>query len=218
MREDVYGRYSICNIYYDKDEDLLINRSMQKPSYKEKLRLRSYGTPDMNTKVFLEIKKKYRGIVNKRRISLQLQEAYDFVERGIVPTFESSVEKQICEEIRFFLMRYSLKRRLYLAYDRLAFSGIDDPSFRVTFDTEIMSRRKNLGLEEGKYGVRLLPDQLYLMEVKIHGATPLWFAKLLTEIGIRPVSFSKYGNIFKREHGAPLSWVTGMTDAEAVIV
>lgn len=141
MREDIYGRYTTCNIYYDTEDDLLIRRSMQKPSYKEKLRLRSYGTPEIDTIVYLEIKKKCQGIVSKRRIPLQLREAYDFTDRGIVPGhLKSRVEEQICEEIRFFLEKYPLQRKLYLAYDRLALSGVEDPEFRVTFDTAIRSR------------------------------------------------------------------------------
>lgn len=210
MREDIYGRYTTCNIYYDTEDDLLIRRSMQKPSYKEKLRLRSYGTPEMDTIVYLEIKKKCQGIVSKRRIPLQLREAYDFTGRGIVPGhLKSRVEEQICEEIRFFLEKYPLQRKLYLAYDRLALSGAEDPEFRVTFDTAIRSRRTGLALEKGSSGLRLLPDDLILMEVKAAGAFPVWFAGLLTESGIRPVSFSKYGNIYRREHGAPMLWVTG---------
>lgn len=212
MQEDAYGKYTICNIYYDTPDDLLIRRSLQKPAYKEKLRLRSYGTPGMDTKVFLEIKKKYRGIVNKRRIPLTLQEAYDLTEKGILPQhLENRVEEQICGEIIFFLQRYSLKRSLYLAYDRLAFSGIEDPSFRVTFDTSIRSRRNDVALEKGDAGTELLPGGMHLMEIKISGAVPHWFAGILSELDIRPVSFSKYGNIFKREHGAPMEWVTGKT-------
>lgn len=210
MQEDKYGKYTICNIYYDTSDDLLIRRSLQKPRYKEKLRLRSYGTPGMDTTVFLEIKKKYRGIVNKRRIPLTLKEAYDFTERGVLPqNLGNRVEEQIRSEIEFFLKRYSLERRLYLAYDRLAFSGIEDPSFRVTFDTSIRSRRNEVALEKGDAGTELLPGGMHLMEIKISGAVPHWFAEILTELEIRPVSFSKYGNIFKREHGAPMEWVTG---------
>lgn len=209
MVEDVYGRYTICNIYYDTDDDLLIRRSMQKPVYKEKLRIRSYGTPAADQTVYLEIKKKYRGLVNKRRIPLKLDEAYGFADSGIVPHVESKVEKQICAEIAFFLERYHLRRKLYLAYERHAFSGIEDPSFRVTFDSAIRSRRFSLGLENGSAGQRLLPDGLYLMEVKIDSAVPLWFSGLLDEFGIRKVSFSKYGNIYRKEHGAPLKWLAG---------
>ena len=198
MQEDSYGLHTICNIYYDTADSYLIRKSIEKPVYKEKLRLRSYGVPTLDSDVFLEIKKKYKKVVNKRRIQLTLQEAYDYVEHGIRPERDS----QILREIDFFLKRYSLQRGLYLAYDRIALFGKDDPNFRVTFDQNIRSRRTLMGLENGSYGVYLLPKGYYLMESKIMGAAPLWFTEILSELSIYPVSFSKYGNIYKKENHA----------------
>lgn len=197
MEEDKYGLHTICNIYYDTPDALLIRRSIEKPKYKEKLRLRSYGIPNLESKVFLEIKKKYRKVVNKRRIELTLQEAYDYVERGIHPNMEG----QIVNEIDFFLKRYPLEKSLYLAYDRIALFGKEDSQFRITFDENIRSRRKFMGLENGDKGESLLPKGYYLMESKIMGATPLWFTEILSELDIYPTSFSKYGNIYKKEMG-----------------
>lgn len=196
MQEDQYGLHTICNIYYETPDNELIRRSIEKPVYKEKLRLRSYGIPVMDSTVFLEIKKKYRSIVNKRRIKLTLQEAYDYLEHDIRPQKDS----QILREIDFFLSRYPLSRGLYLAYDRIALAGRQDPSFRVTFDQNIRSRRTHMGLEEGDSGERLLPEGYYLMESKIMGATPIWFTEILSNLAIYPVSFSKYGNIYRKDH------------------
>lgn len=196
MQEDQYGLHTICNIYYETPDNELIRHSIEKPVYKEKLRLRSYGIPVMDSTVFLEIKKKYRSIVNKRRIKLTLQEAYDYLEHDIRPQKDS----QILREIDFFLSRYPLSRGLYLAYDRIALAGRQDPSFRVTFDQNIRSRRTHMGLEEGDSGERLLPKGYYLMESKIMGATPIWFTEILSNLAIYPVSFSKYGNIYRKDH------------------
>jgi hypothetical protein len=196
MQEDQYGLHTICNIYYETPDNELIRRSIEKPVYKEKLRLRSYGIPVMDSTVFWEIKKKYRSIVNKRRIKLTLQEAYDYLEHDIRPQKDS----QILREIDFFLSRYPLSRGLYLAYDRIALAGRQDPSFRVTFDQNIRSRRTHMGLEEGDSGERLLPEGYYLMESKIMGATPIWFTEILSNLAIYPVSFSKYGNIYRKDH------------------
>ncbi len=197
MKEDEYGRHTICNLYYDTVNDLLIRRSIEKPVYKEKLRLRSYGIPQMDSTVFLEIKKKYEKVVNKRRIQLTLQEAYDFVEQGIYPQKDG----QIVREIDFFLRRYPLERGLYLAYDRVALFGREDREFRVTFDENIRSRRRLMGLENGDAGEPLLPEGWHLMETKIMGASPFWFTRILSDLRIYPVSFSKYGNIYKNERG-----------------
>ena len=198
MKEDQYGLHTICNIYYDTPDDYLIRRSIEKPVYKEKLRLRSYGVPTLESQVFLEINKKYKKVVNKRRIQLTLQEAYDYVEHGIRP----DKDNQILHEIDFFLQRYPLERGLYLAYDRIALFGKEDASFRLTFDQKIRSRRTFMGMENGSYGKLLLPEGYYLMESKIMGTTPLWFAEILSDLSIYSVSFSKYGNIYKKEHGA----------------
>ena len=198
MQVDQYGQHTICNIYYDTPDFELIRKSIQKPVYKEKLRLRSYGIPTLDSTVFLEIKKKYRKIVNKRRIQLKLREAYDYVEKGIRPENDS----QILREIDFFLDRYPLQRGVYLAYDRVALFQRDDPSFRVTFDHNIRSRRTDMGLEKGDKGELLLDEHYYLMESKVLGATPLWFTQILSELNIYPVSFSKYGNIYIKQFDA----------------
>ncbi len=196
MQEDQYGLHTICNIYYDTPQYDLVRRSIEKPVYKEKLRLRSYGVPTLDSNVFLEIKKKYQKIVNKRRIQLPLWEAYAYVEQGIRPKKDS----QILREIDFFLQRYPLQRGLFLAYDRIALYERENPDFRVTFDHNIRYRQMDMGLEQGDQGELLLPGQYYLMESKIMGAAPLWFSQLLAELSIYPVSFSKYGNIYKVKH------------------
>lgn len=129
---------------------------------------------------------------------MTLKEAYDYVEHGIHP----NIDGQIVHEIDFFLKRYPLERGIYLAYDRIALFGKEDHDFRVTFDQNIRSRRFKISLEEGDFGDLLLPEGYHLMETKVMGATPLWFAQILSELSIYPVSFSKYGNIYKKEHQA----------------
>lgn len=195
MQLDQYGKHTICNIYYDTNDNYLIRRSIDKPAYKEKLRLRSYGVPSLDSTVYLEIKKKYKKVVYKRRIPLKLYEAYDYLNKGIKPANQS----QILKEIDYFIERYGLNQGIYIAYDRMAYFGIENNDFRVTFDTNIRSRRIGIGLEEGDHGDLLLDDDTYLMETKVLGTTPLWFTKILSELKIYPTSFSKYGNIYIKE-------------------
>lgn len=195
MEIDQFGKHTISNIYYDTADNVLIRRSIEKPAYKEKLRLRSYGTPSISDSVFLEIKKKYDGIVNKRRIELPLQQAYDYLNSGIQP-FEST---QILNEMDYFLSLYDLSPKLLLAYERIALFGKEDSEFRVTFDTNIRSRTEDLHLEHGSHGKLLFDDQTHLMEVKITNSTPLWFSKLLSEYEIYNSSFSKYGSVYKKQ-------------------
>lgn len=189
--------YTIANIYFDTPDDYLIRTSLSKPEYKEKLRLRSYGVPKANEKVFLEIKKKYNGIVNKRRTALTLSDAYSFVRTGKTPELKDYMNKQVLSELEYFLKIYDLSPKLYLAYDRIAYFEKDNQDLRISFDMNIRSRRYDLALERGDYGKKLLPDGVYLMEIKTSLAKPLWLTKMLSELEIKRVSFSKYGAEFK---------------------
>lgn len=202
MIADKYSRgnefYNIANIYYDTPDDALIRTSIEKPVYKEKLRLRSYGVPKLNDKVFLEIKKKYKGLVNKRRTKLRLSEAYALTLDGVHPKESDYINIQVLSEIEYFLNVYNLKPKVYLTYDRKAFFAEDDSDFRVTFDTNIRSRRENVRLEGGNYGELLIGNDLWLMEIKSSKAVPMWFTNLLSEVGAYPVTFSKYGTEYKK--------------------
>ncbi len=196
MEPDAYSRnggfYSICNIYYDTNTDALIRKSIEKPVYKEKLRLRAYGVPGMESQSFVEIKKKYRGIVNKRRTTMPLKQAVDFLDKGIIPAAEG-INQQVLKEIEYFKSFYQLVPKVYISYDRRAYFGKEDPGFRVTFDNNIQTRRTDLKLESGSYGEQILQPGKWIMEVKISGAAPEWFTNILTELRIYPTSFSKYG-------------------------
>lgn len=202
MEMDKYNKdgqfYNIANIYYDTPTDELIRASIEKPVYKEKLRLRSYGVPGMEDKVFLEIKKKYKGLVNKRRTTLRLCEAYHFINEGIEPEKQPYINCQVLEEIKYFLKAYDLQPKVYLTYDRQAFFSKKDRDFRITFDTNIRARRDRVGLELGSDGRLLVENAFWLMEVKSSEAVPMWFTRLLSERKIYASSFSKYGTEYKQ--------------------
>lgn len=195
MKPDKYGKHTICNIYFDTPDFRLIRTSIEKPVYKEKLRLRSYGIPTEDSTVFVEIKKKYDGIVYKRRITMSLRDAYRYLFNGI-RTPENS---QIKREIDYFISYYRPIPKMYIAYDRVAYFCEEDPNFRITFDSDIRYRDSDLYLEHGDYGENLIDGEYHLMELKIAGAIPLWLTHALSEFKIYPASFSKYGNIYKKE-------------------
>ena len=189
--------YTISNIYFDTPDDYLIRNSLSKPEYKEKLRLRAYGIPNENSKVYLEIKKKFKGIVNKRRTTLRLSEAYDFVSTGKAPEPKEYMNTQVLHEIEYFLKVYDLSPKLYLAYDRIAYFERDNKDLRISFDMNIRSRRYDLRLEDGDFGERLLDGEFYMMEIKTSLAKPLWLTHMLDELNIKRRSFSKYGTEYK---------------------
>ena len=193
MTLDKYGRTTIRNLYYDTDTYLLIRRSIEKPAYKEKLRLRSYSRVDSDTTAFVELKKKYKSIVYKRRISLPYGEAIAWLSR------EKRTEKhtQIASEIDYFLDYYgSLHPTVFLSYEREAYFCNDDSDFRVTFDDNILCRQHDLSLESEVYGMPILPEGKVLMEIKCSGGIPLWMTQVLSKEKIYKTSFSKYGTAY----------------------
>ncbi len=194
MRGDEYGESTICNIYYDTPDSVLIRRSLDRPVYKEKLRLRTYGVPKDETTAFVEIKKKYNGIVYKRRISMKYKDAIDFTCNHVMPAKES----QIAREIMWVLDYYKgIAPSTLLTYDRTAYFAKEDPNLRITFDKNLYWRDWDVDLRLGVYGNLILPEGMRLMEVKIPDAMPLWLAHKFDELKIYPSSFSKYGKAYQ---------------------
>lgn len=194
IRPDEYGESTICNLYYDTPDFRLIRRSLERPVYKEKLRLRSYGQVAEGAEVFLELKKKYKGVVYKRRVTMT-EEAAAGYRGGEAPP----VDSQIGREIRYVFQYYdAIEPRVYLCYDRCAFFSREDPNLRITFDDHIRFRADRLRLTEQPAGEELLPAGFYLMEIKTAAGIPLWLTEYLTRNRIRKVSFSKYGTAYQR--------------------
>lgn len=194
MVPDSFGHTVIRNIYYDTDSYRLIRHSIEKPAYKEKLRIRSYRRAHPDSPVFVELKKKYNQVVYKRRIALPEQEAVKWANKE-----EScQVETQISQEINYFLTYYeTLHPVVFLSYERDAFYAKDRPNFRVTFDENILCRQEDLSLESEVYGTPILPEGKVLMEIKCSGGIPLWMTHVLAKERIYKSSFSKYGTAYE---------------------
>lgn len=200
MAPDDYGLTTIRNIYYDTDDYRLIRHSMEKPIYKEKLRLRSYRQVSQDAPVFVELKKKYKGVVYKRRLTMPQKDAFAWFDGtpGYMP------DSQIGRELEYFRRFYkTLHPTVFLSYDRVAWF-CDSSDLRVTFDTNICYRTHDLGLYLPPGGTVLLPRDRVLMEVKTAGGIPLWMSGLLNRERIFKASYSKYANaymhILKGEH------------------
>jgi SPX domain protein involved in polyphosphate accumulation len=193
MIADVHGKSTICSLYYDTPDFRLIRRSLEKPVYKEKLRVRSYGVSNPDSLVFVELKKKYKSVVYKRRISLPEKDATEYLSTGVAKS-----QSQITNEIDYALKFYHpLVPSMLLSYDREAYYGKDNHEFRITFDSNVLWRDYDLSLCKGIYGNEILqPDQI-IMEVKTADAIPLWLVKLLSEHHIYKTSFSKYGTAYQ---------------------
>lgn len=194
MALDQYGRTTIRNIYFDTDNFRLIRRSIEKPAYKEKLRIRSYTQAKSDSPVFVELKKKYQSVVYKRRLSMAQQKAFSWIE-GTVGLDEKT---QISQEIDYFRTYYKdLKPQVFLSYEREAYYSLCGDDFRVTFDDNILCRQEELSLDAEVWGTPILEEGQVLMEIKCAGGIPLWMTKVLSEERIYKTSFSKYGTAYK---------------------
>ena len=210
MSKDIYCRegsyYPVSNLYYDTSGDDVIRESLQKPYYKEKLRMRSYGIPQTaDSPVYLELKKKVDGIVTKRRAGLTYGQAQTFLQQGQVRIGEDDyLTRQVLREIAYYLSHEAVYAASRISYERLAYFSRKDESFRLTFDRNLRYLKAERAGQEVDFrdpapGRMILPEHLYLMEVKVSDAYPLWFAHLLNTDGVIPVSFSKYGASYKTE-------------------
>lgn len=190
---DHFGLSTVGSLYLDTDDFHLIRQSISKPKYKEKLRVRCYGNATPDSVAFLELKKKFKGVVYKRRISLPLSSAMLYLEVGVPPLEQT----QIFREIDFAIRRYHPVPKVLIAYDRVAFFGNEDRALRITMDHNLRFRQDRLDLTLGSEGTPVIDPQLVVMEIKIPGAMPLWLAHILTELSIFPGAFTKYGNCYK---------------------
>lgn len=195
MEPDSYGKNTICNLYYDTSDFRLIRHSLEHPVYKEKLRLRSYGRAGIDSDVYLELKKKYNGIVYKRRVKVTEAEGTDFMNG----TGTLHKQSQITREIQYFRDFYkTLRPKVYLCYDREAWYDPVDRGFRMTLDRNARYRTVDMKLSSPYGGDEILEQGQTLLEVKAEGAVPLWLVNLLTDQQIYKTQFSKYGRAYEK--------------------
>ena len=192
LEKDLYFESLISNIYFDDYNNRLIINSLEKPLYKDKVRLRGYGIINKDSNVFFEIKNKYMGIVGKRRIMIKLNDLYDYLEGKTLP------DKQIMKELDYLIKIYNLKPSIFISYHRFSYKGKDD-NIRITFDDNLISRRNDLKLENGVYGDKHFKKDECIMEIKTLNGYPIWLVNALSSLNIYPNSFSKYGFIYSKE-------------------
>jgi hypothetical protein len=201
---DQQGEYLIQDLYFDTANWDIINKSIERPLYKEKLRLRLYGQYNDESQGFLEMKRKYEGVVYKRRIAFPLSE----LKNRCVMEIVSAADSQISREINYFLKSNPVSERIHIAYKRMAYTGIIDKGLRITFDRDIVFNLCSLnGNNFSEYdpdngcqikGSQIIEQNQTLMEIKTEDAIPLWLTRALSESNIFPVSFSKFGVCYAR--------------------
>lgn len=193
MRLDAYGRTTIRNVYFDTENFRLIRHCLEKPVYKEKLRLRSYQRAQPQDQVFVELKKKYQSVVYKRRLAITQAQAVEVFGKNL--PIEGPL--QIAKEMNYFRFYYQpLRPAVFLSYEREAYYALDGSDFRVTFDENILYRQEDISLASEIYGTPLLKEEA-LMEIKTSGGIPLWMSHSLSKAKIFHTSFSKYGSAYQ---------------------
>lgn len=195
MQIDQYGKTSIASLYYDTPTYQLIRSSLEKPAFKEKIRLRSYGLATRESPVFLEMKRKAGGVVYKRRVQMTVPLAQQFFsEDG-----KTQDDGQISREIAAFRNHYqTLRPTCLIIYDRTAYYE-PDGDLRLTIDENPRYRLDDLTLTKSMQGVSLLDPGWTILEIKVQDAMPLWLTEILSDCSIRKGSFSKYGEAYRRE-------------------
>lgn len=192
MAVDEYGQHTIRNLYYDTDDYALVRKSIARPKYKAKFRLRAYGTPAEDTLIFAELKKKYGGVVYKRRIA----SSPEAIRRFLAGETLSGENPQIQRELHRYFAEHTIRPKVFLAYERVALYGLEDPALRVTLDTHLRFRTQHLDRFTDDTGTLICPDDPVILEVKLAHAAPLWLAHLLSRHRIYMSSFSKYGTCY----------------------
>lgn len=190
--------YSINNLYYDTKDDYLIRTSIDKPRYKEKLRVRSYGVPKCDSIVFIELKKKFDSITYKRRTKIVLEDAYNFIENKKMPENTDLINYQVLNELNYFINLYNPIPKMKICYERYAFFSNESKDLRVSFDRNIFYNNKDIRLENDDKGTRLLKENFWVLEIKGEKGVPLWLARYLSENKIFSTGFSKYGSSHKK--------------------
>lgn len=188
---DGYGRYNIVSLYFDTPQQTIYYETRNKLNFRQKLRLRVYDQADLTSTSFLEVKQKFKNVVNKRRTLVTLQEAYDYIYQG-KPIGESVSNPQIYKEIDHFKNLYDLRPEIVVSYDRQAFHGIYEDDLRVTYDYNLMCRNDDLHIENGPQGTHFVDENLVVLEVKVSTSVPLWLTELLSDYGLQKQGVSKF--------------------------
>ncbi len=195
MEADQFGKTSIASLYYDTPNYRLIRASLEKPEFKEKIRLRSYGLATEQSPVFLELKRKAYGIVYKRRVKTTIP----LVQKFFACEGDICAGGQINSEITTFRDFYqTLVPSCLIIYDRTAYFE-QDGDLRLTIDENPRFRTDQLTLTHSMDGISLLPPGGSILEIKVQNAMPIWLADILSEGQIYKSSFSKYGEAYRQQ-------------------
>lgn len=191
------GEYNIVSLYYESFDKRIYYETVNKLRFRQKLRLRVYDNATLSSPSFIELKQKFKNVVNKRRTLIPLEDAYNILSepynRDVIHHKYAS-NPQILKEALHFKEFYNLEPSIVVSYDRQAFSGIaeNEKDLRVTFDYNLMCRSEDLELENGPEGFHFVDTDTVILEVKVSNSVPFWLARILSDFNFTKQGFSKF--------------------------
>ena len=189
------GLYTLSSLYYDTEDYRFYREKVDWLKYRRKLRVRQYETEKPLTDdsiVYVEIKQRVDRVTQKRRVPMTYKEAMDFCNDGIIPPHEKRDEPVIFELYQF-IKQNNLKPSCITSYMRNAYFGTDyDTWLRVTFDTNIRYRKKNLNLADKEIWEFMVSPDKVIMEVKANERVPYRLTEMIASYNFRLIRVSKY--------------------------
>ncbi len=199
LHPDTYGdegRYAISSLYYDSPDYHFYWEKIEGIKFRRKLRIRQYESQQPlteDTPVFVEIKQRLNRVTQKRRVNLPYKDALRLCDEGKLPKNPSQDDLPVLQEIQNMVIRHNLQPSNIISYFRKAYTGSDlDIGLRVTFDSNLRYRVKDLDLASKKIGNFMLPPDQIVMEIKANERVPYWLTEMVGEHNLRLIRVSKY--------------------------
>lgn len=191
------NEYIVRSIYFDTHDLRFYREKVEGYKIRKKLRIRGYNFVENANPVFLEIKRKNDGYINKNRAPLEYQNLDEFLESASINDFiikdsNGELHKRDAEKFLYHLRKNSLKPIVLIVYDREAFFSKFDESLRITFDKnlryKIYPSLENLFSED----LQVLHKNNFILEVKFSEGFPNWLSNLINKYQLSRKSLSKY--------------------------
>lgn len=203
---DADGFYPVTSLYYDSPGHACFWSKIDGVKFRRKLRVRAYGRlsrgerPD---RAFAEIKQRVNKTVQKRRLSLPLDEALALCAGDEPPDFPDPADLEVALEIQYLALSLDMAPVCVVSYLRQAFQGgTYEAGLRITFDVNLKSRIHDLGVHRSDGDRPFLPRDLCVMEIKVNERIPLWLTSLLGAYECVLTRVSKYCLGLQSRHGA----------------
>lgn len=196
-RDRPQRQYTVRSIYYDNRRFDCYYEKFDGFRLKKKLRIRGYNTPQPDSIVFLEIKRKQEDFISKSRAPVRWQQVgklfggYD--SSGLLPFEPGSAAAEAASRFFYNYHRRRMLATVLIAYEREAFFGRFDPMLRLTFDKNVRSRMyPQLGALFEDREMKFVMPESFVFELKFYMRLPLWVRDLIRRFELQRLAISKY--------------------------